>query len=207
MSLAEILEAFCAEMFQCDKLIVHAHGLDGAGTPILPAVDQSQVTVAAFLNMFIAWETFLEAALAGYMTGEATINGKFPVRFVSPPDAAAARAMVIGTHRYFDYGNHENVKKVALMFFRDGVPFEPHISEIFGELADIRTMRNSSAHITSTTQTALEALALRIFASPKPGIGLYQLLTSTDPRPPGKQTVLASYREKLLAAAGLISHG
>jgi len=205
MPLANIVNAFQTDIAQCDQLIAHAHGVDAAGNPILPAIDRRQVTVAAFLNMFIAWETFLESAFAAYMTGESTTTGRIPVRHVSPPTVDAARAMVIGTQRYFDYGNHENVRKIARMFFQNGDPFEPHISGLIGDLADLRTMRNASAHITSTTQTALESLAMGIFGAPRPGIDLYTLLTSTDPRAPGAVTVLAAYRDKLLTGAVLIA--
>lgn len=205
MAIADILTALQAEVAQCNRLIAHVHALDHGNQPIMPALDQRQVTVAAFLNMFIAWETFLEKTFIDYMTGEATIKGRYPVRYVSPPSMEAARAIIIGTQRYFDYGNHENVKKVARMFFENGDPFEPHISAMISELADIRTMRNASAHITSTTQTALEGLALRIFAQPKPGIGLYQLLISPDPRTHTGDTVFTGYRDKLLTAAGLIA--
>lgn len=207
MPLVDTLNAFKAEITQCDDLIVHVHGLDGAGNPILPPLDRKQVTVAAFLNIFIAWETFLESAFAAYMTGEPTMTGRMPVCYVSPPNTDVAKAMVIGTQRYFDYGNHENVKKMARMFFQNGDPFEPHISALIGDLADLRTMRNSSAHITSTTQTALESLALRLFGAPRPGIDLYQLLTSNDPRSLGGVTILAAYRDKLLAGATLIAQG
>jgi hypothetical protein len=207
MPLADTLAAFSAEITQCDDLIAHAHAVDTEGNAILPLLDRKQITVAAFLNMFIAWESFLESAFAAYMTGETTSTGRLPVRYVSPPNIDAAKAMIIGTQRYFDYGNHENVKKVARMFFQNGDPFEPHISSLIGDLADLRTMRNSSAHITSTTQTALESLALRLFGSPRPGIDLYQLLTSNDPRIRIQVTVLAAYRDKLLVGAALITRG
>ncbi|MEO8204982.1 MAG: hypothetical protein ABI615_02300 [Chthoniobacterales bacterium] len=83
------------------------------------------------------------------MIGATTICGRTPRRYVSPPDSRTAKAIMIGTQRFFDYGNHENIKKVALLFFHNGEPFEPHISELISDLADIRTMRNSSAHIVS----------------------------------------------------------
>lgn len=207
MLLVDTLNAFRAEVSQCDDLIAHVHAVDAAGNAILPPIDRRQITVAAFQNMFIAWESFLESAFVAYMTGEATMSGRLPVRYVSPQNSDAAKAMVIGTQRYFDYGNHENVKKVARMFFENGDPFEPHISSLIGDLADLRTMRNSSAHITSTTQTALESLAVRLFGAPRPGIDLYQVLTSNDPRTPGGVTILAGYRDKLLAGATLIAQG
>jgi hypothetical protein len=207
MPLIDTLNAFRADVRQCDDLIAHVHAVDGAGNAILPLLDRRQITVAAFLNMFIAWETFLESAFVAYMTGEATTSGRLPVRYVSPQNSDAAKAMVIGTQRYFDYGNHENVKKVARMFFENGDPFEPHISSLIGDLADLRTMRNSSAHITSTTQTALESLAVRLFGAPRPGIDLYQVLTSNNPRTPGGITILAAYRDKLIVGATLIAQG
>jgi hypothetical protein len=205
MPLVDILTALKADLAQSESLIAHVHALDHGGQPILPALDQRQVTISAFLNMFIAWETFLEKAFADYMTGESTIGGRQPIRYVLPHSIEAARTLIVGTQRYFDYGNHENVKKVARMFFENGDPFEPHISAFISDLADIRTMRNASAHITSTTQTALEGLALRIFGQPKPGIDLYYLLISPDPRTTTGYTVFAVYRDKLLTAAGLIA--
>lgn len=207
MPLSAILAQFNSEVAQCDSLIAHAHLTDPAGNSILPLIDRKQITVAAFLNMFIAWEAFLESAFSNYMTGDTTTTGRAPVRYVSPPNADAAKAMIIGTQRYFDYGNYENVKKVARMFFQNGDPFEPHISSLISELSDLRTMRNSSAHITSTTQRALESLAVSIFASPRPSIDLYQLLTANDPRVRGTVTVLAAYRDKLLTGASLIARG
>jgi hypothetical protein len=83
----------------------------------------------------------------------------------------------------------------------------PHVSAIFSELNDLRTMRNASAHISSTTQSALEALAARIFGAPRPGITLYQLLMAIDPASATNDTVLVSYRKKLDVAAELITNG
>ncbi len=177
MSLTQALADFTSSVQQCENLIANAHRIDGNGSPILPDPDQRQITVAAFLNMFIAWETFLETSLAQLMTGNATSSGSVPVRYVSPLNADAAREMVLGIMRYFDYGNHEHMRKMAKMYFHQGYPYEPHLSAIFSDLSDLRTMRNACAHISSTTQTALEGLALRIFSRPMPGIGLYELLT------------------------------
>ncbi|MEJ1096495.1 MULTISPECIES: hypothetical protein [unclassified Pseudoxanthomonas] len=196
-----------AEAQQCDALITNAHRSDANGTAIFPARDQEQITVAAFLNLFIAWESFLEACFISLMTGGATVSGATPNRFVLPPTAQAAQAMIIGINRYFDFANIDNVRKVARIYFEHGYPFEPHLSAIVVDLQDIKMMRNSSAHLTSTTQAALAALAQRITGTPQPGISLYSLLTHTDPRAGNGQTVYATCRDKLLAAAQLIAVG
>lgn len=205
MSLACILAKFQDELYQCELLIQHIHMQDKNKHFVFPLIDQRQVTVAAFLNMFIAWEGFLESAFSEYMMGEKTISGRQPIRYVFPPTADAAKGILIGTQRFFDYGNHEFVIKAARLYFKDGEPFEPHLSGIVSDLSDMRTMRNWSAHITSTTQTALEGLAQRIFTKPKPNIDLYTLLISDDPRDGGNKTVISCCKDKLFLCATLIS--
>ena len=207
MSLADTLATFQASALQCDRLIADAHQTNTAGVAVLPALDQRQITVAAFLNLFMSWETFLEESLIQLMAGSSTISGRAPVRYVSPPTVEAARRLVIGVQRYFDYGNHDNIRKIVSMYFDGGYPFEPHVSAINAHLGDLRTMRNASAHITSTTQAALEALAQRIFSTPRPGIDLYSLLTTADPGSAVGNTVFAECRERLLVVATLVANG
>lgn len=206
MPIAQALADFKASVAQCDSLIANAHQLNQVGAYFLPEIDRQQVTVAGFLNFFIAWEWFLETTLAELLRGSLTMNGTAPVKYASPPDAAAAKKMVIGTHKYFDYGNHEKLRQVAEIYFQNGDPFQPHLNSIFTDLQELRTMRNSSAHISSSTQTALEGLSLRLLARPSPGITLYQLLTAQHPNSAG-QTVFATYKAKLLVTAELIAQG
>jgi hypothetical protein len=71
----------------------------------------------------------------------------------------------------------------------------------------MKTMRNASAHLSSTTQVALESLAQRIFGAPRPNITLYAMLTTVDPRAAAGATVFAEAKEKLLATAQLIANG
>ena len=207
MSLASDLNEFQIKVLQCENLIANAHKTDAKGNAILPAIDQSQITVAGFMNMFIAWETFLESSLAALMTGTLTISGNAPTRYVMPPTLDAARDLVIGTNRYFDYANHQNVIKMVRQYFLNGYPYEPHLSGIYSDLQDLRTMRNASAHISSTTQTALDALFLRIFGAPSANLSLYDLLTSIDPRSAAGETVFGTYKSILLVTAGQISRG
>jgi hypothetical protein len=205
--LAQILLEFKDSVAQCDSLIANAHKVDAAGIPLLPTIDQRQITVAAFLNMFIAWESFIESSLTELMTGVSTISGTAPNRYVSPVDLAAARRLVKWVGRYFDYANHQNVMKAVTMYFEHGYPYEPHLSAIYSDLDDLRTMRNASAHISSTTQTALDSLALRILGQPQPDISLYQLLTMVDPRSAAGETIFLAYKNKLVVTAELISQG
>ncbi len=207
MPLAQILADFGLAAAQCDSLIANAHKTDAAGVAFLPPIDQQQITVAAFLNLYVAWETFLESSLSDLMIGGATISGSLPVKYVNPINVDTARTMLIGVQRFFDYGNHDFVRKMVSIYFQNGYPYEPHLSAVNSDLADLRTMRNASAHISSTTQTALESLAQRLFAGPRPNIDLYSLLMANDPSSPGGDTVYLTYKNKLMVIAELIAQG
>lgn len=207
MSLVDSLADFKASVTQCENLIANAHRTDAHGAALLPGLDQRQITVASFLNLFVAWETFLESVLTKLMSGEPTISGTVPIRYVSPPNVAEASKLVIGVQRYFDYGNHDYVRKMISMYFDQGYPFEPHLGSISADLSDLRTMRNASAHITSTTKAALEALAQRVFSTPRPGIDLYSFLTAIHPGSATGNSVFAEYRQKLMVVAELVANG
>jgi hypothetical protein len=206
MSLSDTLTEFQSAAAQCDSLIANAHMNDSSGVPLLPLIDRQQITTAGFLNLFISWETFLEEALCKLMTGLPTISGNAPTRYVHPPTKEFAHSLVVGVNRYFDYSNHGYVRKMALLFFQHGYPFESTLSSISQDLADMKTIRNASAHLTSSTQTPLEGLAQRLFSTPQLGITLYELLTRPDPSTPGS-TIFSMYKNKLLAAAEMIANG
>jgi hypothetical protein len=207
VSLTVVLNKFKSDVAQCDSLIANAHRTGADGNPLFPAIDREQITVAAFLNMFKAWEAYLESSVAELMIGTPTMSGTAPTKYISPLCLNTARKLVIGVMKFFDYGNHDLFKKLTLMYFENGYPFEPHISAIFSDLGDLRTMRNASAHIASTTQTALESLAVRLFSQPKPNITSYQLLTANDPQSSSGSTIFSSYKDKLLVTAELIATG
>lgn len=207
MPIGQSLADFQSAVSQCNSLIANAHLALIATPPTLSNRDVEQITQAAFLNMFIAWEEFVEAAISDFMMGEATLGGTSPTRYVTPPTVVHGKKMVIHTNRYFDFANHENVKKIASIFFEAGYPFDTTVNSITQELSDLKTIRNACAHMSSTTITALEGLAVKIFGSPMPGISVYQMLVTQDPRTTPIVTVFASYRDKLLLAAELIANG
>lgn len=207
MPIAQSLVAFQNGLAQCDSLIATAHVTNEIDAYHFAQRDRAQITVAAFLNMFIAWEAFIEASISDYMMGDSTIGGNAPARYVTPPTRTHSAKMVIHTGRYFDFANHENVKRLANLFFDAGYPFETPLNSMSQELSDLKTMRNACAHMSSTTKTSLESLAIKIFGSPKPGISVHEMLTSIDPRTNPNVSVYAAYRDKLLTAAAIIAQG
>lgn len=207
MPIAGAVASLKAKAAQCDSLIASAHRVGVNGAPLFVAAEQDMITVAGFLNLFVAWEEFLETAMSQFMIGILTLSGNAPVRYATPPDVEVAKRMLIGVNKYVDFANHDVVRKMAALYFQNGYPFEPHLSGIATDLADLRTMRNASAHLSSTTQRALESLAQRIFGVPHPGITLYAMLTAVDPRSAAGATVFAEARDKLLATAQAVANG
>ncbi len=207
MPIAAILTEFQQDASQCDNLIASAHRSDPVGTQLFSQRDRAQITVAAFLNLYVAWESFLESAIAEFSVGGSTLSGASSVKYVSPPTSQWARSLLIGVNRYFDYANPDSVRKIVSLYFENGYPFQPHLNAIASDLMDLRTMRNASAHLSSTTQAALEGLAQRILGAPAPGIELYSLLLRNDPRTAPVVTVIAGYEAKLLVTAELIAQG
>jgi len=209
MSLKVALRQFTADVSQCDSLIATAHFKDAAGALVFSLADRRQILIAAFLNMFIAWESFLEKALPTVMTGKKTISGKRPKKIVSPKNLEAAAALIkgYGTRGFFDYSNHDHVRTLVSLYFKDGYPFEPHLGGLVSDLQDMKTIRNACAHISASTQKPLDGLAMRIFSVPRPNIDLYDLLTAIDPRDVAGQTVFGSYKAKLSVTVGLIAQG
>lgn len=208
MPLATLLAEFQAEIAQCDSLIASAHMTNAAGAPLFSIRDQKQVTVAGYLNLYIAWETFIESAVTELMLGNPTISGTAPVRYVIPTDAEHARALVMGAkRRHFDYGNPDELRTLVGDLFHAGYPFEPHVSGLVSDLKDMRTIRHACAHVSSTTQKALIGLANRILGAPPSTADVHMLLTALDPRVGGGNTVFSAYRDKLLVAAQLIAQG
>jgi hypothetical protein len=207
MPVAQSLADFNASLTQCNSLIANAHRQDANGNHLFPQQDREQITVAAFLNMFIAWEGFLEAAIGDFMMGETTLNGAQPVKYVSPPTRPHSTGMVIHTHRYFDFAHHDNVRKLMKLYFENGYPFEGPIVSINAELFDLKTIRNSCAHISSSTQTALTGLAVRIFGQPQPNITVYQMLTAIDPREAGNNTTVCRLPSQARSSSNAHRHG
>ncbi|WP_298324794.1 hypothetical protein [Asticcacaulis sp.] len=208
MPITQSLSNFQMKINQCDSLIASAHNVDSLGNQLFPQIDREQITVAAFLNLFIAWEEFIESSIVDFMMGDSTTNGTVPTKFVQPIDHEHSNRMLVHTNRYFDYANHENVQKIAKLYFLNGYPFESVISSINLQLSQMKVIRNACAHLSSTTRTSLEAVASRILGQVHKGISVYDLLIKQVPGVTGAgSTVYKSFRDTLETAAIMIARG
>jgi len=107
-----------------------------------------------------------------------------------------------------DWSNPEAIRKISQIFFHQGYVFNTSLSAINNDLMDLKTIRNSAAHMSSTTASKLDGLSTRILSAPCANYTAYRTLFSTDPRSgAAAQTVIDRYLQILDVAAEQIANG
>ncbi len=126
-------------------------------------------------------------------------------KYANPIDTEHAHKILIGTQKYVDWANNEIVNKIASIYFEEGEPFKTALNSISTDLSDLRVIRNASAHISSTTQNKLDAVASRVLSSSVTGISVSDFVTKISKEDISK-TVLQMYQLKLDITAENIAH-
>lgn len=163
---------------------------------------------SAFLRIFIAWETFLESCFVDYLLNEPSVMNNRPAKWANPINPEHAQEIIIGNQRYMDWSNPEAVRKMSQIFFHQGYVFNTTLSAITNDLMDLKAIRNSAAHMSSTTSGKLDGVSSRILNTSCANYTAYKLLFSLDPRTgTANQTVLDRYLQILDVAAEQIANG
>ncbi|MES2414854.1 MAG: hypothetical protein V4614_13700 [Pseudomonadota bacterium] len=157
MSIRKILNEYRTDIGDARVLITKL-----AAVPTLVAKEQDFLYNAVFLKTFVAWEKFLEATMVAYLLSKRGVNGGRAAKYSRPRDEQHATKMLIGTQKYVDWANQEIVIRLAKIYLVDGEPFASAFAGIHTDLIDLKTIRNSIAHISTTTSQPLDALASRL---------------------------------------------
>ena len=194
-----------------NKLTAHitfAHQKYASGSYKVAVDLREFISEAAFLRIYIAWETFVENCLVDYLLNEPSVLNNRPAKWVNPIDKEHAHQIIIGNQRHMDWSNPETIRKISKIFFHQGYIFNTSLSAINNDLMDLKTIRNSAAHISSTTASKLDGLSTRILNTPCSGYTSYKLLFSIDPRSAVPNTkVLNRYLQIIDVAAEQIANG
>lgn len=110
-----------------------------------------------FMQIFLAWENFLENSFILYLYGCPDLQGNAYVRYGIPKDRQHAYNMVKGTKNYPDWTNINDVKYLAKTYFENGGPYSI-IENIPIEFEDIKVIRNRISHISEKSTKAFERL-------------------------------------------------
>lgn len=166
------------------------------------------ISESAFLRIFIAWETFVENCFVDYLLNEPSILNNRPAKWANPISKQHAQEIIIGNQRHMDWSNPETIRKMSQIFFHQGFVFNSSLSAVNNDLMDLKAIRNSAAHMSSTTTSKLDGLSTRILNTPCTNYTAYRLLFSIDPRSGAlNQTVVNRYLQILDVAAEQIANG
>ena len=95
------------------RLIAAAHQKDTTGSYNWAEADRSTVVEAAFLKVFIAWETIEEKSFIEYLVGSPSATGNVIPCFVQPRDRAHAAKLLIGVGRFVDWSTPDPVRETC----------------------------------------------------------------------------------------------
>jgi hypothetical protein len=205
MALVDALNEFHNGVARVNSYNLMAFETDPVSGAYFRTVDEQVfITNAAFLHLFISWESFLESSFTEYMLGELSISGTAVARHVTPLTIDHARRILIGTQKYVDWANPDIVKRLANLYFVIGNPFDLYLTSIFATLIDLKHIRNAAAHLTSTTKTQLDAIASRKMNKPVVVSSISDFVFRPDPLTPGS-TFLDTYIADLIASATAIA--
>lgn len=205
MSLNISLTTFRNDVEKVNGFIDLAYEQDNASNNLRTDEEMEFLVTSAFLKLFIAWESFIETSFIAYLTGEVSLDGDQLVKYASPVDKKHAHKLLIGTKQYVDWANQDIVKTISALYFEDAEPYSTSIKSITSELSELRTIRNASAHISSTTQTKLDAVASRVLKTTVSNIRVSDFITRISPEDNTK-TILQMYQLKLDITAENIAH-
>ncbi len=200
MPLSNSIAEFRSGVSQINAIIQKACDSDSSGNDIFDDSQKEFIISSAFLKMFIYWESFVEESFASYLIGEVSTNGTAVTTHVTPADKDHALKMLIGTQKYVDWANHEIVRRLANLYLENGEPFSSNISSIARDLSDLKTVRNAAAHLSSTTQHQLDALASRVLGHTVSNATVANFILRLHPDDATK-TILQKYQELLDLAA------
>ena len=193
MSLHDSLLQFQTSISRVNDYVDIAYEIDEHGKDKYSTDQKEFIVSSAFLKMFICWEEFIESAFIKYLLGEPSITGDIISSYASPKDTDHAHKLIIGTQKYVDWANHEIVKRLSNIYFENGEPISTAISSISTDISDLRVIRNAAAHISTTTQQKLDAVASRKLGVTVSNIGVAEFVTKLSPDDSTK-TVLQSYQ-------------
>ena len=162
MSFGDILTKYRDGVSQTNGYINMAYESDSHGNDVFDDEKKDFIISSAFLKMFIFWEEFLESSFLTYLTGEPSTSGTTVDCCVTPRDLDHASEILIGTQNYVDWASCDVVRRLAKIYLSDGDPISSNLLSISRELADLKTVRNAAAHMSSTTGHKFNALATRV---------------------------------------------
>lgn len=145
----------CNEMLS-DSTILHQHNIEFEGHAFSNKIYDA-IVEHCFMQIFLAWEKFLENSFILYLNASADLQGNTYVRYGIPKDSEHAYNMIKGTKNYPDWTNISDVICLAKIYFENGGPYSI-IANNPVEFEDIKVIRNRISHVSEKSIKAFERL-------------------------------------------------
>lgn len=148
----------CNEML-CESTVLYQQNV-GYGAYVFSKRIYDALVEHCFMQIFLAWEKFLENSFIVYLNGQADLQGNLYVRYGIPSDNEHAYNMIKGTKNYPDWTNINDVRYLAKIYFENGGPY-CIIENIPVEFDDIKNIRNRISHVSEKSKKAFERVLLK----------------------------------------------
>lgn len=161
-----------------DSTVLYQQGIEFEGH-IFSKEMYDAIVEHCFMQIYLAWEIFLENSFILYLNAGIDLQGNSYVRYGVPTNKEHAYDMVRGTKNYPDWTNIGDVKYLANIYFENYGPYLI-IENIPIEFADIKTIRNRISHISEKSVKSFHTLLSKtIIQSTNVGVGDF-LMTFKD---------------------------
>ena len=156
----------------------------------------------AYLQGFLAWESFLEETFILSMMGRQAPRGRPSRRFVLPPNRKAALEMTAEGRSFASWEKADDVATRATRFFRNGHPYAAPLQARRRTLEQARLIRNAVAHRSEKAQEHFENIARNGLGGVlPPGLTVGAFLNTTRPGSAPPESFLEFYLTVLVQAA------
>lgn len=146
------------------------------GTSYSDSIHQCVIN-GAFLNLFMAFECFLERSFICYMLGQPGLNGTVVLKYVTPTTENHALELLKGTNRHADFTNRDTIVKLSKNFFENDGPYTV-LNSMSIAFEEMKKIRNAISHVSLESEQAFLNLARSKLGSLPPGINTATFLNT-----------------------------
>jgi hypothetical protein len=114
---------------------------------------------AAFLQMFKAWEFFLEESVVAYLCGRLCLDGASVASHITAPSEEIARRLLGGDRGYAEWTNVDDVQSRLGRYFPLPNRIDNALKASMVDLRHIARIRNSIAHTSTLASRRFRELA------------------------------------------------
>lgn len=130
----------------------------------LSPAERHRLAEMAWIQMFLAWEEFLEESFVRHLLGARSPRGPRAHPLVIVRSLEQTRKLILGEGRsYLDWTEPDKLIGRSALFFRDGEPYRTAITSASLHLRRMKTVRNQIAHRSQAAAEKYKGLLLELY--------------------------------------------